>query len=249
MDNSAAAIPEKKPRIVIINGSLHGDSENSNTYAVLLRAKEEITKRGGEAIIVSPELVTYKHGGEERTMWELPVDKVLAEMEKADGVIVGTGTYWGSRSSVLQRFFEDDRVMDTYGTSLWEDKPGGVIVCEHSIGSNEIVKGLKQTLGWFGCLSPSRTELVVSRVAMDALAAYDGQPGKEYLKDIYQFEKDLSILCARMLEWAKVKKPEASEDTSWDTDDNPASVHERWVPGREHVKGRVGGPTKDGVAP
>jgi len=135
-------MPSKKAEIVLINGSLHGDSENSNTLSLLQVAETELLRRGAKVTLISPELAKFRveKSTENRSMYVLRTQQILSALKIADGLIVGTGTYWGHSSSVLQRFIEE--TTPTEGTGVWLGKPIGIVVSEHSTGGAGCVSKL-----------------------------------------------------------------------------------------------------------
>src|SRR5690606_38340934 len=100
----------KRKTVTLINGSISGSS--GNTSVLLKKCGTLFQNRlKTESLILS----------------ESPdsslVRQVLAE---SDGFIIGTGTYWDSWGSPLQKFLED--LSDTEGTELWIGKPVGIVV-------------------------------------------------------------------------------------------------------------------------
>jgi hypothetical protein len=78
--------------VLLINGSLGGNT--GNTAELMALAEERLSK---DVTVTHLELCR-----------EPSMDRILEEVSKADAFIFGTGTYWDSWGSPLQRFFGDD---------------------------------------------------------------------------------------------------------------------------------------------
>jgi NAD(P)H-dependent FMN reductase len=124
------------PQVLIVNGSLGGS--RGNTAELLAFAEEALAPVAG---VTHLELVR-----------EPPFARVLAEIERADAFLFGTGTYWDSWGSPLQRFFEETAA--TEGTDLWLGKPAGAIVTAHAVGAKSVLSRLLGVLNVFGMIIP-----------------------------------------------------------------------------------------------
>jgi multimeric flavodoxin WrbA len=148
-----------KVSIVIINASLHGDSESSNTALLLRMAEKDLSHRNALVTMINPELVQFEFAnGKSQSIHMLNTNNVLDSLNAADGLIVGTGTYWGQGSSTLQKFLED--ATPSEGTDAWLGKPAGIIVSEHSSGGQSVLSNLVLTLSNFGCVIPPQGGMV-----------------------------------------------------------------------------------------
>ena len=97
-------------RILALDGSLGGDHGNSS---VLLDAATELLR--SEATV------------ERATLARAPGFVAhRAALAAADAIVVATGTYWDSWSSLLQQFLE--QATPSEGTELWLGKPAAVLV-------------------------------------------------------------------------------------------------------------------------
>lgn len=132
-------------KILFINGSLFGTE--SNTFDLV----EKLTK-----FLDGYEIVHLNLSENKRSY------VIMKMIEEADGFIVGTGTYWQSWSSHLQKFFED---MGTYeGKKIWMNKPFCTVVTMHSTGGMDVVSRIQTTLSLFGCVIPPMCCIVHSYV-------------------------------------------------------------------------------------
>jgi chromate reductase len=161
-------------RLLVVNGSIRG--RIGNTGEVLAAAAKYLPEGTEPRELV---LATY----------EAAVEDIANELRAADGLLVGTGVYWGSWGSPLQRFLE---VMTTFeASSLFVGKPVGVVVTMDSVGGSDVAQRLLGVFSTLGCLVPPMPMVVVSRVA----ACLNGVPGNE---DVWQVE-DLSPLLQNLV--------------------------------------------------
>ena len=144
-------------RILIINAALNG--RDGNTATLLKRAADYLQRRAEIRQLCLAEAYSY--------------EVVRAELMAAQGILIGTGTYWDSWSSLLQRLLED--ATPDEGEAPWFAKPIGVLVSMHSVGGKGIVSRLQGVLSTFGCLVPPMSGLVYSYANQRALAAPTAQ--------------------------------------------------------------------------
>lgn len=126
----------ERPRILLINGSLGGAT--GNTAELLARAEIAFE---GRATVSHLEMLRQP-----------TMDRILAEVEAADGFIFGTGTYWDSWGSPMQIFLE--MTAHTEGEDLWLGKPAGIIVTAHAVGAKGILSRLMGVLNVYGIVFP-----------------------------------------------------------------------------------------------
>lgn len=218
-----------KPTIVLINGSLHGDSEKSNTLTLLRMAEKELSRRGAKTILISPELVTYQLNGLKAadSIYVLNVEKTLAALGKADGAIFGTGTHWGQSSSTLQKFIED--ATPSEGTKIWLGKPVGIIVSEHSTGGQSVASTLVATLSNYGAFIVPQGWMVFSRAGQEAK-----RHGDDWKEDVWGPD-DIKSICDSLMIYARSRK----KLKSWQVDDDPESFHDQWVKPKRQKKNKA----------
>ena len=151
-------------RLLVLNGSIRGREGNT---AELLDIAVRRAPPGIEARTV--ELATY----------DGTVEALADELRAAHGFLVGTGVYWGSWGSPLQRFLE---VMTAFESSEpFVGKPVGVAVTMDSVGGFDVAERLLGVFSTLGCFVPPLTMIVVSRLATEL----GGVAGHE---DVWQAE-------------------------------------------------------------
>jgi len=142
--------PAARPRILLLNASLAGDTGNT---AVALDHM---------AALLAPQADFARH-----TLAASPGFMACSDaLAAADAVVIGTGTHWDSWSNHLQRFFEEATPAE--GTALWLGKPVACVVTEHSVGGKGVLSRLQGVLVTLGCLIPPMSGLVLSLAAQTA---------------------------------------------------------------------------------
>lgn len=174
-------MPARRPRILIINGALAGAT--GNTGVLLDRAARSLARRASVSQLALAE------GGE--------FTAVRAELERADGLLIGTGTHWDSWSSVLQAFLEEATPAE--GTALWLGKPAAVVVTEHSVGGKGVLSRLQGVLVTLGCTLPPMSGLVLSRAAVLA-AKHEPEAARDFW-----CADDLAVVCHNLVEAAAMR--------------------------------------------
>jgi chromate reductase len=185
--------------LLVIDGSLRpGTGNTARALALAVSAFSEATTSD------CLELARY----------EGDLAAVAERLRRADALLVGTGTYWGSWGSPLQRFFE---LMTPFeATDAFIGKPAAAIVTMDSTGGSEVAARLVATLACFGCRIPSFGWMALSRVGV-ALSAV----APASTRDVWA-PPDLAVL-ARNLETAAREHPAA---TPWDIERAPAPAGE-----------------------
>ena len=93
--------------------------------------------------------------------------KLYAQLEKSQGFVFVTGTYWDSWGSPLQKFLEN--VTDLEGSPAFLGKPAIVMVLNHSVGGKGVLSRLQGVLSTLGCLIPPMSGIVYSWVTEQLL--------------------------------------------------------------------------------
>ena len=144
-----------------------------------------------------------------------PVDVYLSALRDSDACIFGTGTYWDSWGSPLQRFFE--QMTPTEGTDLWLGKPAGVVVSMHSVGGKGVLSRLQGVLNTFGMMIPPMSGFVYSVANQLAIHAEDS----ELAEDLWRPD-DLQIICHNLQEalrggtsWKSWPVDRSAYDQNW----------------------------------
>ncbi|MCC6873286.1 MAG: NAD(P)H-dependent oxidoreductase [Sandaracinaceae bacterium] len=170
------------PTIAAINGGLGG--AGGNTAALLEHAARAIGERARVTAITLAERPGFA--------------RHEAALRGADALLWGTGTYWDSWSSLLQRFLEE--ATPSEGTDLWLGKPAAVLVSAHSVGGKGVLSRLQGVLCTLGCAIPPMSGLAVTLASQAALASELGlEPGAG--DDLWSPD-DLGVVVHNLLESA-----------------------------------------------
>lgn len=162
--------------ILIVNGSLGGNA--GNTAELLALAEERL----------SPEVkVTHLELVREPTL-----DRILDEVSAADALLFGTGTYWDSWGSPLQRFLE--MTAHTEGQAYWVGKPVGAIVTAHAVGAKGVLSRLLGVLNVYGMLVPPFAGFAYTYVNEVALPH-----ASDHLKNELWSPADVDVVCHNLL--------------------------------------------------
>lgn len=117
-----------------------------------------------------------------------PVAEMEGALRSSSAIMFGTGTYWDSWGSPLQKFFEE--MTHTEGTDCWMGKPVAALVTMHSVGGKGVLSRLLGVLNTFGALIPPMCGIVISAVGELALAGGDN----DITEDVWR-PSDLDVLC------------------------------------------------------
>lgn len=138
--------------VLILNAGLGGGQGNSQIIST--RCAEILEQRG-----VLYEILVLRDA--------VPGD-VPAALERAERLVIVTGTYWGGVSSLLQQLLEE--LTPTETSQLWLGKPAAVLVSAHQVGAQSVLFRLQGVLVTFGCSLPPLSGVVISKVG-EALRA------------------------------------------------------------------------------
>ncbi|HEX3850599.1 MAG TPA: NAD(P)H-dependent oxidoreductase [Polyangiaceae bacterium] len=174
-------------RLLLLNGSLRGSA--GNTATLLQYAREAL-----DGSWQSDTLSLAEYSGS--------VESLVERLASADAFLIGSGVYWGSWGSPLQRFLE---VISAYElSSCFLGKPAGAVISADSVGGLDVAQRLLGAFSLLGCLVPPLSTVVVSRVATAT-----NQADPEANDDVWQTDdlrvvvKNLSIARAlQPLPWA-----------------------------------------------
>lgn len=174
-------------RLLLLNGSLRGAS--GNTGRLLRHAADSLPSDWQARTLCLADYVGT-------------VETLADELLGADAFLVGSGVYWGSWGSPLQRFLE---VMSGYELSpCFLGKPVATVISADSVGGLDVAQRLLGAFSLLGCLVPPLCSLVLSRAACAATSL-----DPEANTDVWQIE-DLAVVVQnlivaqrlRALEWA-----------------------------------------------
>lgn len=169
-------------RLLMLNGSLRGGA--GNTEALLARAAGLLPE---DVEVDRVTLADYTGS----------VETLASRLAASDALLFGTGVYWGSWGSPLQRFLE---VMTSYElTPCFLGKPAAVVVSADSLGASEVAHRLHGALNHLGCWSPPLSSVALTRVG----TAVEGRPGFE---DVFQFD-DIRIALWNLCLAARMPNP------------------------------------------
>lgn len=142
------------PTLLVLNGALRGALGNTGWLCA-----EAARLLAGRARV---RLLHLAEGSFDMTELE-------AALAEADAILLATGTYWHSWGSPLQRLIEVLTPLEN--TPLLFAKPVGALVTMDSVGGAELAGRLLSVFNQLGCAVPPCATLVLSRVAIEALAA------------------------------------------------------------------------------
>ena len=158
-----------KPHVLIINGSLGGESGNTayllERLATFLRTNDGAT---GEVATSSLHLANIV-ASIDPSSW--PQESIESALKKADGFVFASGTYWDSWGSPMQRFFE--RATEFEGSSHWLGKPAAALISMHSVGGKGVLSRMQGVLSSLGLLIPPMSGVVYSLSSQMALSSAD----------------------------------------------------------------------------
>jgi len=148
-------------RLLLLNGSLRGSTGNT---ANLLTRAQALLPDGWQ----SDTLALAEYSGS--------IQGIVQRLLAADALLIGSGVYWGSWGSPLQRFLE---VISAYELSpCFMGKPVGAVLSVDSVGGLDVAQRLLGAFSLMGCVVPPLSTLVVSRVGLAATRA-DAQANED----------------------------------------------------------------------
>lgn len=172
-----------RPRILAIQAGLGGADGNGSV--LLGHALEHLTPHADVETVVlasSPGFAPHR-----------------AALDRADGVVIASGTYWDGFSSLLQRFFEE--ATETEGTELWLGKPVACLISAHSAGGKAVLSRLQGVLVTLGAQIPPMGGLVVTLAAQIARE----HATAEEAADLWGVD-DLDIVCHNLVVAARADR-------------------------------------------
>lgn len=168
----------------LINGSVHGAA--GNTAHFLRSVATSFSRRG-----VAAEPVHLAD------LSDLRLREAVLDALEADLVVLGTGTYWDSWGSPLQRYLE---MLTDYELSEGVlGKPAGVLVTMDSVGGTSVAYRLQGALSSLGFLIPPLSAVVLSRIG--AIVRHPDvvlPDGFDPPDDVWS-EEDLQVMVANLV--------------------------------------------------
>ena len=163
-------------RLLLLNGSLRGGE--GNTARLLQRAANELPASWHADTLCLAE-------------YQGTVEALAERLSSADAFLTGSGVYWGSWGSPLQRFLE---VISSYELSAcFLGKPAGALISADSVGGLDVAQRLLGAFSLLGCLLPPLCSVVLSR-AVCAATAVDPEANA----DVWQFD-DVEVVVRNLL--------------------------------------------------
>lgn len=163
--------------VLIVNGALGGHA--GNTAELLAQASDHMAQRVNVAYLDLSK--------------EPPLKRILEAAKAADGFLFGTGTYWDSWGSPLQRFLE--MTAHTEGSDMWFGKPAGVVVTAHAVGAKSVVSRLFGVLNSYGMLIPPMSGMAYTFVNDVALSH-----ATEHLRGELWKSEDVDVVADNLVE-------------------------------------------------
>lgn len=183
----------KALRLLALNGSVRGDHGDA---AEALKAALAFA---GDVDVAPVTLATYQG----------TVEAMVQLLNDADAILVGTGTYWGSWGSPLQRFLEVMTPLEA--TPAFVGKPAACVVTMDSVGGVDVGTRLLGALATMGCCTAPFPLVVLSRVGF----AVQGTPGFD---DVWQ-PRDLEVTVTNLVKHARATRDtRASAHATWSVD-------------------------------
>lgn len=145
---------------------------------------------------------------------------VEGALRGADGLVIVSGTYWDSWSSVLQAFLEEATCSEA--TSLWLGKPCAIVITAHAVGGKGVLSRLQGVMNTFGAYVPPMAGMVYTAANQAAL----GSTSDRLVDDLWCLS-DLEIVCHNLVE-AVVG---TQQWRSWTVD--RTRLAERWISDRK----------------
>jgi hypothetical protein len=170
--------------ILILNGSIHGDTGNCGIII------QELRKRYWQITWDLVNLSKTKYG-----------PNLARKIKKTDALLCLTGTYWDSWGSPLQKFLEDATDLESRPEVL--GKPIGVCVLMHSVGGKSVLSRLQGVFSSMGFLIPPMSGMVYSLSGQLALKSKKSVHAKDFwcLGDLEIIVENLVIAAQMKTLW------------------------------------------------
>ena len=190
---------------LILNGSISGNT--GSTHQCLLRVASRLKERGLKVQHVSL--------ADKQRLFSL-----LESLEHADGLFIGSGSYWDAWGSPLQKFLEDIAGLDS--TDSLFGKPVGLLTTCHSVGGKAVLNRLQGVLNTMGLWTPPHGAMTYAMVSHEAFRlGLDGwRAGETWrLDDLDVVAHNLAEAILKTYQWK-----------SWFVSDEPdEAFRQRWL--------------------
>ena len=174
-----------KKKILILNGSPQGPRSNSH---ILI---QKIIRELGPKVQARCIHLSQKNYSQ----------ALKSEINKADGVIFVSGTYWDSWGSPMQEFLEKATALE--GTKAIVGKPCAVFILMHSVGGKGVLSRLQGVLSTLGFLIPPMSGMVYSSVSHQISKILSKKMDEDiwHLNDIKQVLSNLKLSLEIKKDW------------------------------------------------
>ena len=140
----------------------------------------------------------------------------MESIRGADAFVFGSGTYWDSWGTPMQRFLE--MTAHTEGDPMWVGKPVGIIVSAHAVGAKGVLSRLMGVLNVYGMLIPPFAGMAFTYANM---VAYEH--ANEHLRKELWTPADVEVVCHNLLQALNG----GNEWTQWPT--NSGKYGDKWL--------------------
>jgi multimeric flavodoxin WrbA len=167
-------------RLLLLNGAVRGAA--GNTARALEVAARHAQQAGHDVDVVH--LAEFVGS----------VSALVARVRRADALLFGSGVYWASWGSPLQRFLE---LLTPYeATDVFVGKACGVVLTMDSVGGPDVAARLLYALSLMGCASPPFGSVILSRVGEQA-----NDPDIWQLADLHVLVDNLCLMSTSAPKW------------------------------------------------
>lgn len=161
--------------ILILNGSPQG--KNGNCAQLIAGLQKKLNKKSHVEVVHLKQHKSFS--------------PLIKKIEKADGFIFVTGTYWDSWGSSLQWFLEQITVLE--GRPALMGKPVATFVLMHSVGGKSVLSRLQGVLSTMGLIIPPMSGMVYSLVNQIALKSKS-----RHASDFWQLD-DIDLILQNLI--------------------------------------------------
>ena len=167
-------------KILILNGSLAGDS--GNTVLLIEYVQKTISKFNTQTEVIHLRRLLEN---------KIVIKDLKLKLNEADAFIFTSGTYWDSWGSPMQFFLE--AITEFEGSNILLGKPAAVMITMHSVGGKGVLSRLQGVLNTMGIMIPPMTGIAYSLAGKLAL-----ETDSSFADDFWSLE-DLDVIVHNLL--------------------------------------------------